>query len=646
MATITTRSGKGSALTHTELDNNFTNLNTDKVEASGDTITGNLDFNDNVKARFGAGQDLEIYHDGSNSIIADQGTGTLNLKGSAAVYVQATGTDEYMAAFSKDGPVQLYYDSAVKFSTTSTGIDVTGTVTADGLTVEKDNESMSTFYRPNSSEAAAFNVNFDFNTANGTQATFAQLRADNDGNANGSQDGALSIRTAKSGSLLTRFKADENGDISFYEDTGTTAKLFWDASAERLGIGTSSPQGALSVSNGGAEGIEIDYTGGTMRIVSFDRNAVTDSSLEYRASEHVFKVSTSEKMRIDSSGNVGIGTDSPTTNLDIAAASSTTLTVRNTSTVSSILLANGSSANQIFSRGANSSTGRDLAFVQGTSEKMRIDSSGNVLVGKTSALSLTTAGHELHADGLSVSTRDSDVVTILNRETNDGSILQFRKDNTVVGSIGTSNSGTDLVIDANRFSNRAGLRFRDSALFPRQNSADINGAIDLGGNGAAFKDLYLSGGVYLGGTAAANKLDDYEEGTFTPSFNGGDYTFTYNKQKGSYTKIGNRVFVDMILNIDTSTAPSGTTDGDLSVTGLPFTFNAQNTVDVLAVSIGFKQQIANAEDSLSVRLQSGNTEFKIHKDLATGFPDGSLLQASDLVANSRLRIQFSYPTNS
>ena len=50
MATITTRSGKGSPLTNTEVDDNFTNLNTDKVEKSGDTLTGDLSFGDDVSS--------------------------------------------------------------------------------------------------------------------------------------------------------------------------------------------------------------------------------------------------------------------------------------------------------------------------------------------------------------------------------------------------------------------------------------------------------------------------------------------------------------------------------------------------------------------------------------------------------------------
>ena len=63
MTTITTRAGKGSPLTNNEMDANLTGLNDDKVEASGDSMTGNLSFGDNNKAIFGGSQDLQIYHD-------------------------------------------------------------------------------------------------------------------------------------------------------------------------------------------------------------------------------------------------------------------------------------------------------------------------------------------------------------------------------------------------------------------------------------------------------------------------------------------------------------------------------------------------------------------------------------------------------
>ena len=136
MATIVTRSGKGSPLTNTEVDSNFTNLNTDKLELSGGTMTGDLSFGDNDKAIFGAGSDLQIYHDGSNSYIDDAGTGNLNLQGENLALENTSG-DNYLVGVNGSF-VKLYYSGAEKLATTSTGIDVTGTVTADGLTVDGD----------------------------------------------------------------------------------------------------------------------------------------------------------------------------------------------------------------------------------------------------------------------------------------------------------------------------------------------------------------------------------------------------------------------------------------------------------------------------------------------------------------------------
>ena len=99
------------------------------------SLTGNITFGDNDKAIFGAGSDLQIYHDGGHSYISDQGTGNLHIIASNETYIANAGNSEYIARFITDGAVELYYDAVKKFETTSTGIDVTGTVTTDGLTV-------------------------------------------------------------------------------------------------------------------------------------------------------------------------------------------------------------------------------------------------------------------------------------------------------------------------------------------------------------------------------------------------------------------------------------------------------------------------------------------------------------------------------
>ncbi len=103
---------------------------------TGLTTTGDINFGDNDKAMFGASNDLQIYHDasGGHSRIDDTGTGNLVLRAAGALVVEKYGGDT-MANFANDGAVTLYYDNAAKIATTSTGIDVTGTVESDGLTV-------------------------------------------------------------------------------------------------------------------------------------------------------------------------------------------------------------------------------------------------------------------------------------------------------------------------------------------------------------------------------------------------------------------------------------------------------------------------------------------------------------------------------
>ena len=126
MATIVTRAGKGSPLTNTELDSNFSNLNTDKLELSGGTLTGNLSLGDNVKAQFGSATDLSIYSDGTNSYIQEgSGTSGIRITTDNQFLIRKHDT-ENIAAFNVDGAVRFYHDNAQKFSTTSYGIDITG----------------------------------------------------------------------------------------------------------------------------------------------------------------------------------------------------------------------------------------------------------------------------------------------------------------------------------------------------------------------------------------------------------------------------------------------------------------------------------------------------------------------------------------
>ena len=97
---------------------------------AGGTLTGDLNFGDNVDANFGAGADLKIYHDGSHSRIKDVGTGNLYITGSTQVNIQDD-DGEPMINCVKDGAVNVMHNGLTKFSTTATGVAVTGAVTAD-----------------------------------------------------------------------------------------------------------------------------------------------------------------------------------------------------------------------------------------------------------------------------------------------------------------------------------------------------------------------------------------------------------------------------------------------------------------------------------------------------------------------------------
>ena len=95
-----------------------------RTDTASTKTVGDLSFADSVKAIFGAGSDLQIFHDGSNSYVQENGTGTLNIRGTNLALASSTG--EYYLFGAADGSTTLYYDNALKLATISTGVTVTG----------------------------------------------------------------------------------------------------------------------------------------------------------------------------------------------------------------------------------------------------------------------------------------------------------------------------------------------------------------------------------------------------------------------------------------------------------------------------------------------------------------------------------------
>ena len=102
------------------------------------TLTADVDFNDNAKARFGTGNDLKLYHNGSHSYL-DNATGSLFLRGDAIKLRNAAGSEAYIECFA-NGAVKLSYDDSIKLQTESWGVDITGTLRADTLKLSDDHK--------------------------------------------------------------------------------------------------------------------------------------------------------------------------------------------------------------------------------------------------------------------------------------------------------------------------------------------------------------------------------------------------------------------------------------------------------------------------------------------------------------------------
>jgi hypothetical protein len=432
-------------------------------------------------------------------------------------------------------------------------------------------------------------------TATNAQTTFTG--ADNNGNTLTYDAGYIDVYlngvkllnatdvTVTSGSSVVLASGATTGDVVDIVAYGTFSVA--SLNADNLDSGTV-PSARIS----GA------YTGITQTgtLTSFASTGIDDNA-------------TSTAITIDSSNRVGIGTASPEVSLHIKSnsgiraerfansAGSANLDLnksRNATIGSHTILQNGDGIGAIIFRGSDGTNYENAAAisaeVDGTpgtndmpgrltflttpdganayTERMRIDSSGNLLIGKTSTTN-SVAGSKFGSGGQIVATVANDDIMILNRTGNDGDILRFFKDTSEVGVIGTLSS--NLYVG----SGDTGIYFNNSSdsiyAINTTTNAGRDNAIDLGVSTTRFKDIYLSGGLYVGGTGSANKLDDYEEGTFNVTFSGstsGSFTFTGG---GQYTKIG-RICT---LAVDISNVTFGSYVGNLQF-GLPFTSASSN----------------------------------------------------------------------
>jgi hypothetical protein len=371
------------------------------VSSTGIDFTGDATFGDSDKAIFGAGSDLQIYHDGSHSVIKEAGTGNLQFYADTRYqFFNADGSASY-AQFIGDGGagteyVQLRFGNLPVLETTSTGIDVTGTITSDGLTV----------------------------------------------------DGDITIAQSAGGTFL---KFDVDGTID-----------------EAL-IGMDS----------------------TDLIISVDPTNVRASS------DFVIKNDGTETFRIDSSGNVGIGTDSPSELLHISSGGAPAIRLQDTTNSNTYALIDTGNNGQLRLK---ADVGQGIAdsfisFEVDAAEAMRITSARDVLIGTTD----NNVSNGSSGQGISLSAgtfggyiavaRNSNCPLSLNRLSNDGDIAQFRQDGSVSGRVGVLNGDIFIGKDSTNLLFKNG----NDGIYPRGTDGAVrDNAIDLGSSGNRFTDIYAS----------------------------------------------------------------------------------------------------------------------------------------------------------
>ena len=241
-----------------------------------------------------------------------------------------------------------------------------------------------------------------------------------------------------------------------------------------------------------------------------------------------------------------------------------------------------------------------------------IDSSERVLIGKT-ATGLGASGTEINPNGYIQVTEDQSPPLYLNRLSTDGNIVNFYKDGSAKGSIGTTTSagGSRFAIGA---VGDPGIIFAGTGVFPATQITASDNSADLGSGTYRWKDIYLSGGAYLGGTAAANKLEDYEEGTWTPTDASGEgYSLTVNS--ATYTKIGRLVYITVYIDY-----PAQSSSADQLNGGLPFPSMSGTTYPQLSARV--------IDDTVSAQ----NLTFQITNNST----EGGVLDGASRLTNAQL----------
>ena len=383
------------------------------------------------------------------------------------------------------------------------------------------------------------NLNIDSMTGDGSDTTLTLTIAPvNENNTQVFIDGVYQSKSnySISGTTLTFSTAPPNGsavevmtmtqtDINVPVDgTITSAKLSGDlVTPGALDVtGTVTADGGTIVSTGsdafsskavGGYAIQAyqDATSSGHTALDLRSDATTDTRYLIRGYNdaagtptEVFSVGADGSAFLNS--NVGIGTSSPTRALSVFGDTAGVISITSNSTDGISSLSFGDTADDNAGRVNYLNASDAMAFYTAATERMRIDSSGNLLVGKTSA-STNTVGVEARADGTFAAVKSSGGAVVFGRNTDNGTIVTFRKDGSTVGSIGVAAANNYLAIGNTNTS----IQFYASGIAPATGSPSTlsDNTKDIGAASARWDDIYATNGTIQ--TSDRNEKQDIAE---------------------------------------------------------------------------------------------------------------------------------------
>jgi len=268
-------------------------------------------------------------------------------------------------------------------------------------------------------------------------------------------------------------------------------------------------------------------------------------------------------LTLNASGNIGIGTSSPSRDLTVSSSGQTDI---------AIIAASGSSAQLCFGDGDDDNVGQieyshptdSMRFYTQGAEKMRLESSGNLLVGMSSSSNTSAGFRVIPSDFMSFTTTSSDAgdrALMLNRQSSDGVIVEFKQANTTVGSV-MSRSGASSTIVLDPRSNGVGITGTSNGLIPTNQSGTVtNNHVDLGDTNSRFRNGYFSGNLYGDGSNLTGVGGSTTAGAV------GTYAFLYYRSATGGVSVGTSVSASGNLYYantgssgytDSGTLPSGT----------------------------------------------------------------------------------------